>query len=102
MAQPVRPLSDGAGLSWLDSQSDRLAELRAHTLDALHETGLAPGGQALLVAELENLSRERLHRHPITRYRAGRRATGAEGPTQCTGSVTACGPRGTNRAPVRS
>ena len=75
-----RPLADVSGLSWLDSQAERLAQLRLDTLYDLHEVRLALGEHAQLIAELENLTREhpyqeRLHRHlMLAFYRAGRQA----------------------------
>jgi DNA-binding SARP family transcriptional activator len=75
-----RPLADVAGLSWLDSQADRLAQLRLDALHDLHGARLALGEHITLIAELENLIREhpyqeRFHRHlMLAYYRAGRQA----------------------------
>jgi DNA-binding SARP family transcriptional activator len=75
-----RPLVDVAGLSWLDSQAERLAQLRMDAMSSLHEARLALGEHANLVAELEALTREhpyaeRLHQHlMLALYRVGRQA----------------------------
>jgi DNA-binding SARP family transcriptional activator/Flp pilus assembly protein TadD len=56
-----QPLADLTGLSWLDQQADRLANLQLETLLALVDTRLALGEHVQLAPELEQLAQ----RHPF-------------------------------------
>lgn len=73
-----RPLSDVAGLSWLDAQADRLDASRVETVLELAGVRLDLGDHAALVPELAELSQQHPYREDVCRqlmlalYRAGR------------------------------
>ena len=73
-------LADVADLPWLDEQAERLDLLRLQARRALVEAGLAAGGHAALLPELERLAdanpfEEQLHGQlMLALYRAGRQA----------------------------
>jgi DNA-binding SARP family transcriptional activator len=75
-----RPLADVAGLSWLDSQAERLARVRLEAVQALNEARLSLGHHAQLVSELEQLTRENPYHESLyaqlmlALYRASRQA----------------------------
>ena len=75
-----RPLSDVAGLPWLQEQAERLEQLRLRAARALIETRLALGEHAQLLPDLESLTRdhpfdEQLHAQlMLALYRSGRQA----------------------------
>jgi DNA-binding SARP family transcriptional activator len=75
-----RPLSDFAGLPWLEKQGERLEQLRLRGNRALIETRLALGEHAQLLPELEALTGEhpfdeQLHAQlMLALYRTGRQA----------------------------
>ncbi|WP_326557625.1 AfsR/SARP family transcriptional regulator [Micromonospora sp. NBC_01796] len=75
-----RPLADVTGLTWLDEQADRLARIELVAIRDMVDVRLALGEHALLVPELERLTRqhpyhEQLHhRLMLALYRSGRQA----------------------------
>ena len=75
-----RPLSDVAGLPWLQEQAERLEQLRLRAARALIETRLVLGEHAQLLPDLESLTRdhpfdEQLHAQlMLALYRSGRQA----------------------------
>jgi DNA-binding SARP family transcriptional activator/tetratricopeptide (TPR) repeat protein len=75
-----RPLADVAGLSWLDSQADRLAGLRLEAVQALVEVRLGLAQHAQVVPQLQDLVDQHPHHELFARqlmlalYRCGRQA----------------------------
>ncbi|MGI5215661.1 BTAD domain-containing putative transcriptional regulator [Plantactinospora sp. CA-290183] len=75
-----RPLADVSGLSWLDEQAERLSQIELGAIEALLDARLALGEHALLVTELEGLTRRHPYREQfhhqlmLALYRAGRQA----------------------------
>jgi DNA-binding SARP family transcriptional activator/tetratricopeptide (TPR) repeat protein len=75
-----RPLSDVAGLRWLDTQADRVSALHLDATLGLTEARLELGEHAALVPELAELSRQHPYREDLCRqlmlalYRTGRQA----------------------------
>jgi DNA-binding SARP family transcriptional activator len=75
-----RPLADVAGLSWLDSQAERLETLRDDALQQILDARMELGEHAELIVELEELTgrhpyREQLHGQlMLALYRSGRQA----------------------------
>ncbi|SCL57758.1 DNA-binding transcriptional activator of the SARP family [Micromonospora eburnea] len=73
-----RPLTDVAGLTWLDEQAQWLTTLRLDAVHALVEARLALGEHAQLVPELERLTRQHPYHEDLrgqlmlALYRAGR------------------------------
>jgi DNA-binding SARP family transcriptional activator len=74
------PLADLAGLTWLESQAERLTTLRLDALDAVIGARLALGEHTELVTELTELTRQHPYRENLhgqlmlALYRAGRQA----------------------------
>ncbi|MEV4630338.1 BTAD domain-containing putative transcriptional regulator [Micromonospora sp. NPDC049523] len=75
-----RPLADVGGLSWMDEQAERLARIELVATRDLVDVRLALGEHALLVPELERLTRQHPyheqihHRLMLALYRSGRQA----------------------------
>jgi DNA-binding SARP family transcriptional activator/tetratricopeptide (TPR) repeat protein len=75
-----RPLSDVAGLRWLDAQAERVSALHLDATLGLTEARLELGEHAALVPELAELSRQHPYREDLCRqlmlalYRTGRQA----------------------------
>jgi DNA-binding SARP family transcriptional activator/tetratricopeptide (TPR) repeat protein len=75
-----QPLSDVAGLSWLDAQAEWLRAVQLDARLALTEARLELGEHTVLVAELAELNRQQPYREDLCRqlmlalYRTGRQA----------------------------